>query len=58
MERKANDTSLGPSPVKERRRYAKPRILSCETLEVLAATCTQPTSKPDPILCPSGPPQS
>ena len=41
-----------------RRPYAKPRVLSSETLEVFAATCTQPTSKPDPILCPSGPPQS
>jgi hypothetical protein len=41
-----------------KRPYEKPRVLSRESLEVYAATCSQPTSKPDPILCPSGPPQS
>ena len=46
------------APEPPRRPYSAPRILSRERLEAMAATCLQPGSKPDPILCPSGPLQS
>lgn len=41
-----------------RRPYRPPRIVCREQIEAMAASCLQPGSKPDPVLCPSGPIQS
>ncbi|MCG8461197.1 MAG: hypothetical protein MI919_33340 [Holophagales bacterium] len=50
------EDTVSPNP--PRRPYEPPRILSRERLEAMAAACLQPGSKPDPVLCPSGPIQS
>ena len=50
----AEDSTLEQS----KRPYRSPRILSRERIEAMAASCLQPGSKPDPVLCPSGPIQS
>ena len=41
-----------------RRPYCRPRILSREPIEAMAASCGTPGGKPDPVMCPSGPIQS
>jgi hypothetical protein len=38
-----------------RRAYERPRILSREPLEAVAAVCSPPLGKSNPGLCPSGP---
>lgn len=44
------------APESGRRRYERPRILSREPLEAVAAVCAPPgVAKSNPGLCPSGP---
>jgi hypothetical protein len=40
----------------QKKRYERPRILSREVIEAMAATCApSPPAKGNPGLCPSGP---
>ncbi len=39
----------------EKKRYEKPRILTREPLEAVAAVCSGGTSKGSPVTCPFGP---
>lgn len=48
----------GGVAARARRPYVPPRILSSETVEVVASTCTGPTAKATPVDCSSGPIQS
>ena len=41
-----------------RRPYHRPKILSRQSVEAMAASCATPGGKPDPVMCPSGPIQS
>jgi len=44
------------TPANERRAYERPRILSREPLEAVAAVCApSPPAKSNPGLCPQGP---
>ena len=43
---------VGGASATQRRRYERPRILSRETLEAVAALCSGVTAKADPISCP------
>ncbi|HEX8155033.1 MAG TPA: hypothetical protein VF698_18005 [Thermoanaerobaculia bacterium] len=43
-------------PERGRRKYERPRILSREPLEVMAAVCApRPPAKTNPGFCPQGP---
>ncbi|MFP5286636.1 MAG: hypothetical protein ACLGI9_12915 [Thermoanaerobaculia bacterium] len=49
---RTNQAETGPG----RRRYERPRILSREPLEAVAAVCApRPPAKGNPGLCPTGP---
>lgn len=51
----SNDPS-SPSGLRGRRAYVRPRILSREPLEAVAAVCApSPPAKGNPGICPSGP---
>ena len=50
----SEDSAAGPRRM--RRRYERPRILSREPLEAVAAVCApSPPAKSNPGVCPSGP---
>jgi hypothetical protein len=54
MKSKREKTAAGPRAMK--RRYERPRILSREQLEAVAAVCAPaPPAKNNPGMCPSGP---
>ena len=51
----SNSIPTAPAP-RSKRAWARPRILSREPLEAVAAVCApSPPSKGNPGLCPSGP---
>lgn len=53
MKLESDDAAAGPRP---KRPYERPRILSREPLEAVAAVCApSPPAKANPGLCPSGP---
>jgi hypothetical protein len=55
-ERSRSSSPSGSSPGPGRRSYARPRILSREALEAVAAVCAPtPPAKGNPGVCPSGP---
>jgi hypothetical protein len=49
-----NEKATSRQPMK--RRYERPRILSRQPLEAVAAVCAPaPPAKANPVVCPSGP---
>lgn len=55
-ESRASSDPSAPSNDRGRRGYVRPRILSREPLEAVAAVCApSPPAKGNPGVCPSGP---